>query len=96
MKGRLYEQEEGRKWKAEKRRKGGKAQPLVEDAHGGQYTPDMRTNLCDWTRKTKTCRLGSLKVQDLKVFMPGFTVVQSDKSCFFFLREKKKKILAMD
>ena len=93
MKGRLYEQEEGRKRKAEKRRKGGKAQPLVEDAHGGQYTPDMRTNLCDWTCKTKTCRFGSLKVQDLKVFMPGFTVVQSAKSFCFFKEKKKKRYL---
>ena len=69
MKERLYEQEEGRRWKVEKRRKGGKAQPLVEDAHRGQYTPDVQTNLCDWTCKTKTCRFNSLKVQDLKVYM---------------------------
>lgn len=42
MKERLYEQEEGRRWKVERRRKGGEAQPLAEDAHRVQYTPDVQ------------------------------------------------------
>lgn len=45
-----------------------KAQPLVEDAHTWQHTPDAWTNLCDWTCKST---FPSLKACNLKVCMQG-------------------------
>ena len=61
----------GRREEMEGRKKeeGRKSTTTRRGCTQGQYTPDMRTNLCDWTRKTKTCRFNSLKVQDLKVYM---------------------------
>lgn len=45
-----------------------KAQSLVEDAHTWKCTPDMWTNLCDWTRKHVSKR-ASLKVRNLNIHM---------------------------
>ena len=45
-----------------------KAQPLVEDTHTWQHTPDAWTNLCDWTCKST---FPSLKACNLKVCMQG-------------------------
>ena len=45
-----------------------KAQPLVDDAHTWQCTPDTWTNLRDWTCERT---FASLKVHNLKVRMQG-------------------------